>query len=126
MYQKEIKSERNQLDNTEVLRASSGNSTKRLKLRLLTRAKKFAEAAMKQFATQKRQVEKEQIKMWKENVMQKMTYELHIIWQTHKEKIDTQRQGFQIELEQVGRILEQLELRSKALENEVKALRLPG
>lgn len=35
-------------------------------------------------------------------------------------------QGCQIELEQVGTKVEQLELRSKALENKVKALRSPG
>ena len=66
------------------------------------------------------------MKMWKENFMQKMTQELYIIWQTYEEEMDAQRQGFQMELEQVRGKLEQLELRSKALENKVKALRLPG
>ena len=66
------------------------------------------------------------MKEWKDKVMQEMTRELHIIRQTHEEEMEAQRQGFQIELERVGGKLEQLELRSKALENEVKALRLPG
>lgn len=126
MYQKGVESEGNQLDNAGVLRASSGNSTKRQKSRVLTRAEKSAEAAMRQFAAQERQAEKEKMKEWKDKVMQEMTRELHIIRQTHEEEMEAQRQGFQIELERVGGKLEQLELRSKVLENEVKALRLPG
>lgn len=66
------------------------------------------------------------MKEWKDKVMQEMTRELHSIRQIHEEEMDAQRQGFQIELERVGGKLEQLELRSIALENEVKALRLPG
>ena len=92
----------------------------------MTRAEKSAEAAMRQFAAQERQAEKEKMKEWKEKVMQEMTRELHIIRQTHEEEIKAQSQGFQIELERVGGKLEQLQLRSKVLENEVKALRLPG
>ena len=54
MYQKDVESEENQLDNAGVFRVSSGNLTKRLKSRLLTRAEKSAEAAMRQFAVQER------------------------------------------------------------------------
>ena len=85
--------------------------------------KKSAEAAMRQFATQERQAEKGKMREWKDQVMQEMARELHIIRQTHEEAMEAQRQGFQIELERVGGKLEQLELR---LENEVKALRFPG
>lgn len=46
-----VESEGNQLDNAGVLRAISGNATKRLKSRVLTRAEKSAEAAMRQFTT---------------------------------------------------------------------------
>ncbi len=55
--------------------------------------------------------------------MQELTRELHIIRQAHKEEMEAQRQGFQIQLEQVGGKVEQLELR---LENEVRALRSSG
>lgn len=40
IYQKGIKTKGNQLDNARVLRLSSGNLTKRLKLRILTRVEK--------------------------------------------------------------------------------------
>ena len=124
MYQKGVELEGDQLKNAGVFRASSGNLTKRLKSRVLIRAEKSAKAAMRQYAAQERQVEKEQMKMWKENVMQKMTHKLHIIWQTHEEEMKAQRQEYKMKLEQVRRKLEQLKLRSKALENKVKALRL--
>ena len=75
-HQKEVESEGNQLDNAGVLRASSGNATKRLKSRVLTRAEKSAEAAMRQFAAQERQAEKEKMREWKDKVMQEMMREL--------------------------------------------------
>ncbi len=50
-HQIRVKSEGNQLDNAGVFRAIRGNVTKRLKLRVLTRAEKFVEVAMRQFAT---------------------------------------------------------------------------
>ena len=121
-----VESEENQVDNAGVLRATSGNVTKRLKSRVLTRAEKSAEAAMRQFAAQERQAEKAKMKEWKDKVMQEMMRELHIIRQSHEEVVESQRQGFQIELERVGGKLEQLESRSKLLENEVKALKFPG
>lgn len=51
-------------------------------------------------------------------------HELHIIWQSHKEVMEDQRQSFQIELERVKEKLEKLESRSKLLKNE-KALNSP-
>ena len=50
LYQKEVEPEGNQLDNAGVLRASSRNTTKRLKSRVLTWAEKSAKAVMRQFA----------------------------------------------------------------------------
>ena len=115
-----------------VLRASSGNATKRLKSRVLTTAEKSAEAAIRQFAAQERQAEKVKLKEWKDKAMQELIREPYIIRQIHEEviegqrqgfeiELEGQRQGFQIELERVGGKLEQLESRSKLLENEVKA-----
>lgn len=126
-YQKGVESEGNQLENAGVLKVSSGNATKRLKLRVLTRAEKSAEAAMRQFAAQERQAEKEKMREWKNKVMEEeMTRELHSIRQTYEEEMEAQRQGFQIELEKVGGKLEQLEFRSKTLENKVRALKSSG
>ena len=61
---------------------------------------------MRQFAAQERQAEKEKMREWNEKVMQEMTRELYSIRQTHKEEMEAQRQGFQIELERVGGKLE--------------------
>ncbi len=132
----EVESEENQLDNAGTLRANSGNA-RRFKSRVLTWAEKSAEATMRQFAAQERQAEKVMMKEWKSKFMQEMAHELYIMRQTHGEKMKAQRQGFQIELEQieqgfqnkleeVGEKLEQVELRSKMQENEVRALRSPG
>lgn len=62
IYLKRVESEGNLPDNEGVLRASSKNSTKQMKLRRLNE-EKFAETAMRQFTVQKRQVEKN--KIWK-------------------------------------------------------------
>ena len=132
----EVESEENQLDNAGILRATSGNA-RRLKSRVLTRAEKSAESVMRQLATQERQAEKEKMKEWKSKFMQEMARELHIMRQVHGEEMEAQRQSFQIELkrveqgfenklEQVGGKLEKMELRSKMLKNEVRALRSPG
>lgn len=52
-----------------------------------------------------------------------MMRELYIIRQSYEEVMEGQRQGFQIELEHVKEKQEKLELRSKLLENKVKALK---
>ncbi len=89
------------------------------------RAEKSAEAAMRQFAARERQAEKEKMRGLKDKVMQEIARELHIIRQTHEE-MEAQRQSFQFELERICGKLEQLEFRSKTLENEVRALRSSG
>ena len=98
-HQKEVESEGNQLENARVLRATTSNATKQLKSRVLTRAETSAEEAMRQFAAQERQIEKEKMRKWKDKVMQEITRELHIIRQAHEEEIEAQRQN---ELERVG------------------------
>lgn len=81
---------------------------------------------MRQFAAQERQAEKEKMTEWKDKVMLEMTHELNILRRTHEEVMEAQRQSFQIELERVGGKLEQLEVRSRTLENEVRVLRSSG
>ena len=75
--------ERNQLANIGVLKATSGNATKRLKIRqdtrVATRASKNAEAAIKQIATQELQPEKGRMQEWKQYVMQDVAQELQAI-----------------------------------------------
>lgn len=62
--------------------------------------------------------------------MQEITQELHYIWQIHEKKIETQRQGFQIELERVEKgfqiKLRQLGRKVEQLKNNVKALKFSG
>ena len=62
MHQKEVESKENQLENARVLRVTISNATKRLKPRIFTRAEKFAKAAMRQYAAQERQIEKEKMR----------------------------------------------------------------
>ena len=81
---------------------------------------------MRQFAAQERQAEKEKMQEWKDKIMEEMTRQLYSIRQTQEKEIEAQKRYFKIELEEVGGKLEQLELRSKTLENEVRALRLSG
>ena len=107
------------MGNLGVLRATSGNATKRLKSRVTTRAGKSAQAVIKQFATQELQAKKGKMQEWKENVMQEVARELHVIRQMHEGAMEAQRQNFQLELERMGGKVEQLE-------SEVKALKFPG
>lgn len=74
---------------------------------------------MKQIATEERQAEKGKMKEWKENIMQEVARELHIIRQMHEGAMEAQRQSLQLELERMGGKVEQLE-------SEVKALKVPG
>ena len=67
-----------------ILKATSGNATKKLKTRAITRAGKSAPAIiMKQIATEERQAEKGLMKEWKENIMQEVAREL-LLMQTVK------------------------------------------
>lgn len=125
--QLEGEAERNQLANTGVLKATSGNATKRLKIkqdaRVVTRASKNAEAAIKQIATQELQAEKGRMQEWKQYVMQEVAQELQAIRSAQDEVIEAQRQSFQTELERIREKLQQVELRSKTLEDEIKTLK---
>lgn len=129
MRQMEGELERNQAGNAGVLKATSGNATKRLKMRqetrITTRAGKSAEAA-KQLATQELQAEKGRLQEWKENVMQEVASELQVIKQTQEEAMEAQRLSFQMELELVRGKLELVESKTKLLEDEIRLLKSPG
>ena len=125
--QLELEAERNQSVNPGVLKATSGNAAKRLKVRqetrATTRAGKSAEAAIKQIAAQELQVEKGRMQEWKQVVMQEVARELQAIRQAHEEAIEAQRHSFQMELERVREKLQQVESRSMTLENEINSLK---
>ncbi len=75
----EAESEINGVGSLGILKATSGNATKRLKTRAITRAGKSAQAIiMKQIATEERQAEKGQMKEWKENIMQEVAREVEV------------------------------------------------
>lgn len=57
--------EGNRLGSAGILKARSGNATKRLKSRVTTRAGKSAETAIKQLATQELHAEKGKMQEWK-------------------------------------------------------------
>ena len=74
----EAEPEKSRLGNAGIIRATSGNATRRLKSRVTTRAGKSAEAVIK-FASQELEGEKEKMQEWKENVMQEVGRELQVI-----------------------------------------------
>ena len=106
--------------NLGVLKATSGNVAKQLKMRQetrsITRVRKTAKAAVKQLATKELQVEKARMEGWKQMVMTEVALELQGIKQAHEEAMRIQRQSLQLELE---RIKEKLEI----VEEEVRLLK---
>ena len=57
-------------ESQDVLKATNGNATKKLKTRAITRAGKSTQAIIiKQITTEERQVDKGQMKEWKEKIM---------------------------------------------------------
>lgn len=68
-YQEAVKLEENQLKNVGILKASTGNTSKWLKSCVFTQVEKSIETIIKQFTAQKRQVEKEKMRRWKNKVM---------------------------------------------------------
>lgn len=61
MNQIRLQLERNQLDNADILKQTSGN-TRQLKLRIFIRVEKSTEVAIRQFAAKNRQVKKVKMK----------------------------------------------------------------
>lgn len=126
-HQRGAEEERNQSVKLGVFKATSGNGTKRIKMRqesrVTTRSGKSAEAVIKQFASQELQGEKEKMQAWKENVMQEVARGLQVIRQVQEEAIEAQRQNFQVELVRVEKVWE---MRSKSLEYEIRLLKNPN
>ena len=98
---------------SRVLKVTSGNAAKRLKLRqetrATTRAGKTAKAEAKQLANQELQIEKARMEGWKQMVMTEVALELQGIKQVHEEAMTIQRQSLQVELERMKQKLEIIE-----------------
>lgn len=96
--------------NSGVLKVTSRNVTKRLKLRQETRAtiwaQKTVKAVVKHLANKKLQMEKPWIEGWKQMVIIKVMLELQSIKQAHEEVMTIQKQSFQLKLKRMKQNLE--------------------
>ena len=117
-----VEAEGNQLVSLKALKATSGNTGKRLRTRQETHSTinsgKTAGAVSRQRATQERLVEKERMKAWKQVIMQEVVQEIQTIWNAYEEALETQRHEVRIELKRVYGRLDQIEGRSTTLVNE--------
>ena len=113
-----------------VFKPTSGNATKRLRVRqgtrgatrtTTTRAGKAAEAVIMQLASQELQGEKEKMEGWKAIVMQEVARKLQGIRRAQEEAIEVQRQSFQAELERLEKTWDK---KSKLLKDEIKLLKI--
>lgn len=127
-YQLEVKAGRNQSRNLTVLKATSNNAAKRLKMKHQTRitalASKTEEATIKHTATQELQAEKIRMQEWKANVMQEVARESQVMKHTQGEVLEAQRQSFQLELEKVREKLHQVETTAIELKGEMESLKM--
>ncbi len=126
-HQLEIEIDRSQLANSRVLKATSGNIAKRLKMRqethVITRAEKTAEAAIKQIAAQELPTNKGRMQEWKQIIIQEVEHELQAIRQAHEEAMEAQRHDFNMKIEKVKERLRQEEMQSALFANEIKPLK---
>ena len=110
MRQPDAKIEKNQSRKLRVLRSTSANRAARFKLKakqescVTTRAGRFAEAVIKQLASQELQGKKEKMERWKANVIQEVAQELQGIRWVQEEAIEAQGQSFQTELERLEKM----------------------
>ena len=111
----EEEADRNQLIDMGVFKQTSGNATKRLRVRQETREAtrngKTAEATLEQIVSQEFQAEKGKMQIWKRMIMEEVAHELQII----KESAEAQK----IEMEVVKEQLQEMEAKSTRLEKEI-------
>ena len=128
--EEEEDADRGDLVGMGVFKPTSGNATKRLRVRQETRgttkttttkAGKVAEAVIKQLASQELQGEKEKMEGWKAIVMQEVARELQGIRRVQEEAIEAQRQSFQAELERLEKTWDE---KSRLLKDEIKLLKI--
>ena len=117
---KEEDVDRSDLINMGVFKPTSGNATKRLRVRQETRGRtritQTAEATLKQIASQEFQAEKGKMQVWKQMIMKEVALEL----QTVKELAEVQR----VEVEVLKGQLQEMKLKSASLEKEIGLLKV--
>ena len=122
-----IEIERSQLANSRVLKATSGNIAKRLKMRqethLITRAGKTAEAVIKQIAAKELPTNKRRMQKWKQIIIQEVGHKLQAIRRAYEKAMEVQRYDFNMKIEKVKERLRQEEMQSALFANEIKALK---
>ena len=124
--EEEEDADRGDLIEMGVFKPTSGNATKRLRMRQETRettkttTTRAAKSAVKQFASQEFQGEKEKMEGWKAIVMQEVARELQDIRRAQEEALEAQRQSFQVELERLEKTWNE---KSKLLKDEIKLVR---
>jgi len=115
--------DRNQLIDMGVFKPTSGNATKRLRMRQETRGAtrngKTAETTLEQIASQEFQAEKGKMQIWKRMIMQEVKHELQIV----KESAEAQKEFFQVEIEVVREQLQEMEAKSMRLEKEISSFK---
>ena len=125
--EEEEDADRSQLIDMGVFKPTSGNATKRLRMRQetrgTTRAGKTAEATLKQIATQEFQAEKGKMEIWKQMIMKEVGHELQAVRQIHEDEMEAQRHGFNMEIEMLKERLRKEETQSALFANEIKALK---
>ena len=118
--EEEEDADRSDLINMGVFKPTSGNATKRLRVRQETRGRtritQTAEATLKQIASQEFQAEKGKMQVWKQMIMKEVALEL----QTVKELAEAQR----VEVEGLKGQLQEMELKSASLEKEIGLLKV--
>lgn len=88
---------------------------------MATRASKTAEATLKQMAALELQVEKDRMEEWKENVMQEVAREVQVIKLALEKTWDAQKRGLNLELDTVREKIQQVESKTRELEEEIKS-----
>jgi len=117
--EEEEDADRSHLIDMGVFKPTSGNATKRLRMRQetrgTTRTSQTAEATLKEIATQEFQVEKGKMEIWKPVILQEVGHQL----QTIKESAEAQKECFRVEMEELREQLQEMEMKSARLEKEL-------
>ena len=117
--EEEENADRSDLIDMGVFKPTTGNATKRLRMRQetreLTRNAKTTEATLKQIANQEFQAEKGKMEIWKQVIMQEVGHQL----QTMKESAEAQKECFRVEMEELREQLHEMEIKSLRLEKEL-------
>lgn len=114
--EEEENADRSDLIDMGVFKPTTGNATKRLRMRQETREPtrdaKTTEATLKLIANQEFQAEKGKMEIWKQVIMQEVGHQL----QTMKESAEAQKECFRMEIEELREQVQEMEMKSARLE----------